>query len=88
VIRASDLIGCRVCTESGAKLGRVHDLRAHAAGGGWVLMGLVVGRRGILERFGGGDDEPVRAGNVIPWQAVVRLADGLVTVRDEMAAVR
>ena len=46
MIRASDLIGCELRTESGKRLGRVHDLRAQAAGDGWVLVGLVVGRAG------------------------------------------
>jgi sporulation protein YlmC with PRC-barrel domain len=89
VIRASDLIGCVVRTEAGEKLGRVHDLRAHSAssdGGGWKLVGLVVGRGGLRARFGAGGDEAVRtAGNVIPWEAVTRLSEGLVVVRDVLA---
>jgi len=88
VIRASDLIGCVVRTESGRKLGRVHDLRAHAAGGGWLLMGLVVGSGGMRERLGGGGDKPLCEGDVMAWEAIVRLDDGLVTVRDEIAAAR
>ena len=48
MIRASDLVGCVARTESGEKLGRVHDLRAHSSDDGWVLMGLVIGRRGAL----------------------------------------
>jgi sporulation protein YlmC with PRC-barrel domain len=88
MILASDLIGCVVRTEGGEKLGRVHDLRAHAApGGGWVLMGLVVGAAGLRARFGPGEDDPVRSGgNVIPWEAVARLDEGLVVVRDAIAA--
>lgn len=87
MIRASDLMGCDVRSESGEKLGRVHDLRAHASDGGWVLMGIVVGRGGLRERFGSGAEEPVRAGgNVIPWEAITRLSPGLVTVRDVVAA--
>jgi sporulation protein YlmC with PRC-barrel domain len=87
VIRASDLIGCVVRTEGGEKLGRVHDLRAHAVpGGGLALMGLVVGTGGLRARFGPGDDTPVRSGNVVPWEAVTRLDEGLVVVRDVIAA--
>jgi sporulation protein YlmC with PRC-barrel domain len=89
MIRASELFGCKVLTESGEKLGRVHDLRAHSAGdGGWLLMGLVVGTGGLLARFGGSEEEPVRAGNVIPWEAVTRLDDGegVIIVRDAVAA--
>ena len=88
MIRASDLIGCVVRTEGGERLGRVHDLRAHAdsSGDGWVLMGLVVGTGGLRARFGPADDRPVRSGNVIPWEAVVRISDGLVVVSDAIAA--
>jgi sporulation protein YlmC with PRC-barrel domain len=87
MIRASDLIGAVVRTEGGEKLGRVHDLRAHSSGDGWLLMGLVTGPKGLLARFQGGGEEAIRAGNVIPWEAVTRLEDGLVVVRDELARV-
>jgi sporulation protein YlmC with PRC-barrel domain len=88
MIRASDLIGAVVRTEGGERLGRVHDLRAHSTpDGGWLLMGLVTGPRGMLARFEGAEtDEAVRAGNVIPWEAITRLEEGLVVVRDEVAA--
>jgi sporulation protein YlmC with PRC-barrel domain len=83
MIRASDLIGCRVWTESGQKVGRVHDLRAQSADHGWLLIGLVVGRAGILERLRGGpSDGPTRPGAVIPWQAITALHDGRITIRD------
>jgi sporulation protein YlmC with PRC-barrel domain len=87
MIRASDLIGAVVRTEGGEKLGRVHDLRAHSSDDGWLLMGLVTGPKGLLARFQGGGEEAIRAGNVIPWEAVTRLEDGLVVVRDELARV-
>jgi sporulation protein YlmC with PRC-barrel domain len=89
VIAASDLIGCVVRTEGGEKLGRVHDLRAHAvSGGGWELVGLVVGASGLRARFGPGEDDPIHSvGNVIPWEAVTSLDDGLVVVRDVLADV-
>lgn len=83
MIRASDLIGCEVRSESGERLGRVHDLRAHAIGDGWELAALVVGRVGIFSRLIGDDGaDPVTRGEVIPWRAVTALRDGLVTVSD------
>jgi sporulation protein YlmC with PRC-barrel domain len=86
VIRASDLIGSVVRTESGERLGRVHDLRAHAEGEQWHLVGLVVGPRGLVARFGEGEDgAPVRAGRIVPWEAITSLEDGSITVRDEIA---
>jgi hypothetical protein len=64
----------------------VHDLRAHAVSdGGWELVGLVVGRGGLRARFGAGAGEAVRTGNVIPWEAVTRMSEGLVVVRDVLA---
>jgi sporulation protein YlmC with PRC-barrel domain len=89
VIRASDLVGCVVRTESGEKLGRVHDLRAlSASGGGWVLVGLVVGAGGLRARFGPGGDQAIHSGgNVIPWEAVVSHEEGLVVVRDVLSDV-
>jgi len=82
VIRASDLIGCVVRTESGRRLGRVHDLRASAVGGGWQLDGLLVGRYGMIARMTGSGPDPMVRGDVIPWDAIVALNDGLVRVRD------
>lgn len=86
MIRASDLIGCEVRTESGEKLGRVHDLRAHARDGDWVLMGLVIGGGGIRARLGGGvREEPLQGGDLVAWEAITRLEPGTITVRDVIA---
>jgi sporulation protein YlmC with PRC-barrel domain len=85
MIHASDLIGSIVCTESGTKLGRVHDLRVHFKGGAWLLMGVVVGSGGMKARFTGGDEDSLSAGDVVAWEAIARVDDGLVTVRDEIA---
>ena len=83
MIRASDLIGCVVRTESGSELGRVHDLRAHRNGAEWLLVGLVIGRGGMVARLGRGDGGSVRAGRVIDWPSIVGLEPGTVTVRDD-----
>jgi sporulation protein YlmC with PRC-barrel domain len=82
MIRASDLLGCVVHTEAGIKLGRVHDLRARRDGTQWLLVGLVVGRGGLIARLGNGGGEQ-RHSRVVPWQSIVALADGAITVRDE-----
>lgn len=84
MIRASDMIGCKVRTASGAKLGRVHDLRAHHTNDGWALVALVVGAGGLRNRLAGGDggSEATRSGDLIAWDAVLELGDGIVTVRD------
>jgi sporulation protein YlmC with PRC-barrel domain len=82
VIRASDLIGCVVQTESGKRVGRVHDLRASAIDGGWQLDGLIVGRGGMIARMIGSGPDPIVHGDMIPWHAITDLNDGLIRVRD------
>jgi sporulation protein YlmC with PRC-barrel domain len=86
VIRASDLIGCVVQTESGKRLGRVHDLRARAIDGGWQLDGLIVGRAGMVARMTGSGPDPLVRGELIPWNAITALADGLIKTRDSPGA--
>jgi sporulation protein YlmC with PRC-barrel domain len=86
MIYASDMLGSEVRTESGERLGRVHDLRALRDDHGWQLVGLVVGRGGLRARLGAGNEESVREGNVIPWEAVLALDDGRITVSDAIAA--
>jgi sporulation protein YlmC with PRC-barrel domain len=81
VIRASDLLGCSVRTEAGAKLGRVHDLRVEREEQGWRLAGLIVGRRGMLARLTGGGGQTTRAGELVPWESITSLQDGIITVR-------
>jgi sporulation protein YlmC with PRC-barrel domain len=74
-------MGCVVRTEAGEELGRVHDLRAHTVNGGWRLTELVVGPAGLRSRFGTGKPGSRRRGSLVPWQAVLRLDDGVITVR-------
>ena len=85
MIRASDLFGCVVRTESGEKLGRVHDLRAVFDGNDWTLLGLVVGRGGLRARLGSGDEGATRTGDVVAWEAITRLEEGEITVLDVIA---
>ena len=82
MIRASNLIGCEIRTESGKRLGRVHDLRAEETTDGWKLVGLVCRRRGMLTRFTGSDPLPLVRGDFIPWQTINSLRDRLIIVRD------
>jgi sporulation protein YlmC with PRC-barrel domain len=88
VIRASDLIGCELRTESGQRLGHVHDLRVERADDDWHLSGLVLGRRGISTRLVGTGADPLIGGEVIAWEAVRRIVDGCVIVRDTAAVPR
>jgi sporulation protein YlmC with PRC-barrel domain len=84
MIRASDLVGCVVRTESGKRIGRVHDLRARAIDDGWQLDGLIVGRGGMSARMTGSGSDPLVRGDLIPWSAITTLGDGLITIRDSL----
>jgi sporulation protein YlmC with PRC-barrel domain len=89
-MRLLDLLGCEVQTESGEALHRVWDVRAEEAEGGLRLVGLLVGPHGFLERLGllnwrqmrqyGERTRPHE--EVIPWEAVLRIDEGILVVRD------
>ena len=88
MICASDLIGCELLTESGERLGRVHDLRAEQVNGHWRLTGLLVGRGGIVARLTGTAADPLIDSDLIPWETVNRLGDRVVIVGDDTAPIR
>ena len=93
VMRVSELLGSIVNTESGQKLGHVYDVRvqrdprssSESAGQKWSVKGLVVGERGMLERFGiagAKKQEPILQRDMIPWSSIVRVRAGEVIVQD------
>jgi sporulation protein YlmC with PRC-barrel domain len=84
-VRLSELLGLPVRTESGGDLGRVHDVRGELTPRTLKVTGLVVGRLGLLERFGLGAPNSgarLRTRDVIPWQEVIRADRRGVVVRD------
>jgi sporulation protein YlmC with PRC-barrel domain len=89
-MRLIDLLGCEVRTESGEELDRVWDVRAEETEGGLRLVGLLVGKRGFLERLGLLSWRQMRThgertrphAEVLPWDAVLRLEKGILIVRD------
>jgi sporulation protein YlmC with PRC-barrel domain len=84
-VRLSDLLGLQVETESGDRLGRVHDVRADLSTAELRITGLVVGGAGILERLGFGAPRAqarTRAHRVVPWDRVVRADRRGVVVKD------
>jgi sporulation protein YlmC with PRC-barrel domain len=84
-MRLSDLLGVSVTTESGERLGHVHDVRAELTSRSLKITGLLVGGLGILERFGIGAPQStarIRTKDVVPWEAVVRADRRGVVVRD------
>jgi sporulation protein YlmC with PRC-barrel domain len=85
-MRVSDLLKVEVTTESGERLGRVHDLRAALTPRTLKVTGLVVGGIGLLERLGIGAPESaerIRTRDVIPWSSVIRADRSGVVVRDD-----
>ena len=84
-MRVSDLLGVRVRTESGERLGRVHDLRTELVGKTPKVTGLCVGQLGLVERLGIGAPTSaagLRTHDVIAWADVVRADRRGVIVRD------
>jgi sporulation protein YlmC with PRC-barrel domain len=87
-MRLSDLMRRRVVTESGKRLGRIHDVRGELRGSRLVVTGLVVGPRGWLEHLGlhfrngaGGGRKHRGSVDAVAWRDVVRIGPEVV-VRD------
>jgi len=87
-MRLGELLGREVVTESGERLGRVHDVQGELEEGRLRMTALVAGAPGILERFGigargkGGARRAKRHGHAaIAWERVVRVGRDVV-VRD------
>lgn len=88
--RLSRLLGREVVTESGESLGRAFDVRGKRTAARLEVTGLVVGRRGFLERLGIGSSRgeakrhhKVWDRDMVPWARVVRLEERRIVVEDE-----
>lgn len=84
-MRLSDLLGLEVRSESGERLGHVHDVRGDLGTQGLRVTGLVVGHTGILERLGIGAPHTqtrIRADTAISWEMVISADRRGVVVRD------
>lgn len=79
------MFGRKLVTESGRSLGRCYDVRGELTAASLKVTALVVGRRGLLERFGIGVPAApgrVRVRDAVSWDAVVRLDGETIVVRD------
>ncbi len=84
-MRLSELLGLRVETESGERVGRVYDVRAELGERSLRVTGLCVGKLALLERLGLGapsSTERIRTDDVIPWSEIVRADRRGIVVRD------
>lgn len=89
----SGLLGRRLVTESGERLGHVFDVRVRRdprssgerADQKWRVEALLYGRRGVIHRFGMIAIKrliPHERGETVPWSDVLRVETGKITVRD------
>jgi sporulation protein YlmC with PRC-barrel domain len=87
-VRLSELLGLTVRTESGDRLGRVHDVRAELTPRTLKPTGLVVGEIGFRERLGlgaAGSPQRLRSDDVVAWRDIIRADRRGVVVRDRAA---
>jgi len=87
-MRLGELLGRNVVTESGVRLGRVHDVQGELDGEQLRVTGLVAGRLGLLERYGvnarssvDGQQAKEHGHEGISWDRVIRVGREIV-VRD------
>ena len=93
-IRVSELLRSRLVTGSGRDLGRIWDVRVERqtqvpdeqVNEAWRVTGLIAGRGGWRERVGVWPErDPAQAEGFTPWDSVLELGDGTVTVSDPSA---
>ena len=73
MIRISSLLGMRVVTEDGVKVGRIEEIHTDDKG---VVTALILGARGWLEREGGRSSQ-----KRIAWDRVKELNRKQIVVR-------
>jgi len=81
-VRLSELLGLPVRTESGDRLGVVHDVRAELRPRSLAVTGVVVGAAGLLERLGVGALRRRAGPGFVAWGDVVRADRRGIVVRD------
>jgi sporulation protein YlmC with PRC-barrel domain len=75
----SELVGRKVVDQSGRRLGRVYEAKAHWEREGTIVVDeLILDRGGIRRRLRGPGGPEEQA---VPWEAVVELTGDAVVVR-------
>jgi len=83
-MRISELLDKEVVTESGTELGKVYDVRGALTPRTLTVVGLAVGKAGLLERLGRGRKVGKRKAqpkSLVRWSALVDVGER-ITVRD------
>jgi sporulation protein YlmC with PRC-barrel domain len=75
----SELLGRKVVDQSGRRLGRVYEAKAHWEPDGTVVIDELILSGGGLRRRLRGPGGPERQS--VPWESVIDLSDEHVTVR-------
>lgn len=81
-----ELVGKRVVTTEGVRVGRVSDLAAEACGERLVVQALLVGPGGFLVRIGLNAKGRFAQSKSIPWSTVTRAGETIEVVPDWEAA--
>lgn len=83
-LRLADLIGSRVVTAAGQRLGHVVEIEV-SLGPEYRVLALLLGRSGWLDRFGLWRPKRSRGRRrqVIPWLAVERFERCTITLRPD-----
>lgn len=74
----SSLLGRKVFDQSGRRLGRVYEAKAHWEGEAIVIDELILSAGGMRRRLRGPGGPEKHA---VPWESVVDLSDEQVVVR-------
>jgi hypothetical protein len=85
----SELLGARLVSSDGERLGRIWDVRAEReteladerVNETWRVTGLITGRGGWKERIGlAVEADPGEGEHFTPWEAILEIAGGTVTL--------
>jgi sporulation protein YlmC with PRC-barrel domain len=93
-VKLTDILGCRVEDTDGKRIGHVFDIRVARRKGSsrrradqqWRVVGILTGNRGLTERLGvfrARGRSPTHDVEVIPWEAIKRIRDGVIVVDDQ-----
>lgn len=78
-LRIYEILGKEVRDADGARVGKVHELKAERRGHALCVTALVVGDKALISRVGWTKTEH---GREIPWERVAAIGSGIVLRED------